>query len=387
MWVRPAQQPASVFAPVANFFFSEKEEAGFQSYLAERSANTEVVPIVDYDQLKLSANGLLSESQYRYTIIGFNAVCNAIAPGLASVFYELSGENPRKVVDNEEFNVPAAVGIYNTALRVRFPAMSDKSIIVTHNEKIVEGFLSVEHKFLDNNVFYTMLQEEITSRQPHAEFYRAEMVGRELGVFMIDRDSVRSDILSNPQYAFAAGWFFSNREDTGSAVFASPCIYTRFGPAIRRQKGMRLSHIGADLLGRTTSLVARVSHQKIDMDKVRSQVRMLASKKIGFSDDQKEHELAMARAIGFLCRYGVRRDLAKIVAQNAASVGSDLEPRDFSVMYDARILKRRTLYDLVCSLLRYAKTHPTHTRLVLQSAAMEMLCPSEKKKDKQNKHG
>lgn len=382
MWVRPARQATSIFASVANFFFSEKEEAGFQTYLAERSANTEVVPIVDYDQLKMAADGRLSDSQYRYTIIGFNAVCNTVAPGLASVFYELSGENPRKVVDNEEFNVPAAVAIYNTAVRVRFPALTDKSILVTHNEQIAEGFLSVEHKFLDNNIFYTLLQEELTSRQAHANFYRAEMVGREMGVYMMDKESVRTDLLPDKRYLFASGWFFSNREDTGSAVFASPCLFTRFGPAIRRQRGAKLSHIGADLVGRTTSLVARISHQTIDMDKVRSQVRMLASKKIGFSDDKKEQDIAVGRAVGFLCRYGVRRDYAKIIVQNAGAIGSDLEPRDFSVMYDTRILKNRTLYDLVCSLLRYAKTHPTHTRMALQTAAMDILCPVEKKADK-----
>lgn len=381
MWVRPHRQATSIFAPVANFFFSEKEEVAFQTYLAERSANTEVVPVVDYDQVRMAADGLLSESQYRYTIIGFNAVCNAVAPGLASVFYELSGENPRKVADNEEFNIPAAVGIYNTAVQVRLAALMDKSLLVTHNEKIVEGFLSVEHKFLDNNIFYTMLQEEVTSRQAGADFYRAEVIGRELGVYMIDKSSIRKDFLSDDRYVFASGWFFSNREDTGSAVFAAPCLFTRFGPAVRRQRGTRLSHVGVDLLGRTSALVARVANQTTDMDKVRTQVRLLASKKIGFSDDKKKNEEAMARATNFLCRYGVRRDAARLIAQNAGTVGSDIEPRDFSVMYDSRILKNRTLYDLVCALLRHAKGQPTHARLILQSAAMAILSPLEKKKD------
>lgn len=382
MWVRPARQATSVFAPVANFFFSEKEEAGFKTYLADRSAHTEVVPIVDYNQLCMAADGRLSDSQYRYTVIGFNAVCNTIAPGLASVFYELSGENPRKIVNNEEFNVPAAVGIYNTAARVRFPALADKSLLVTHNEKIAEGLLSVEHKFLDNEIFYALLQEEVTSRQAYADFYRAEMIGREMGVYMMNKATVRADFLPDSRYSFAAGWFFSNREDTGSAVFAAPCLFTRFGPAVRRQRGTRLSHVGADLVGRTASLVARIAAQTIDMDKVRSQVRMLASKKIGFSDNKKENDAAIARAVNFLCRHGVRRDTAKSIVQSAATVGSDLEPRDFSVIYDTRILKSRTLYDLVCSLLRHSKTQPTHSRLHLQAAAMEIICPAEKKPEK-----
>lgn len=381
MWASSGQNASSLFAPVEAIFFNANEEVEFQTRLAERSANTEVVPVVDVGQLRMRADGRLADSQYRYTMIGFNAVCGSIAPGLATVFYEISGANPRRVAD-EDVNVPAAVSIYNTAMAIKFNSLTGRSLLVTHGENIVEGFLGIEHKFLDNNLFFTLILEELKAKQTTAEFYRAEIVGREIRIFMVDTASRRTDFHVDSRHVFAAGWYFSNREDTGAAVFAAPCLYTRFGTAVMRRRGSRLSHVGADMVGRTTGLLSRVSSQNIDMDRVKAQVRMLLNKNLGFSDDKKAHDAAVHRCVSFLGRIGVRRDAAKIIVQNAANVGADIGPKDFSDAYDTRALKGRTMYDLVCSLIRYAKSQPSQPKLNFQAAAMELLLPQEKKADK-----
>lgn len=372
------RQANSLFAPVEAIFFNANEEVEFQTRIAERSANTEVVPVVDAAQLKMRADGRLAESNYRYTMIGFNATCNAIAPGLAAVFYEISGANPRRVAD-EDVNVPAAVSIYNTAMEIKFNALMGRSLLVTHGENIVDGFLGIEHKFLDNHLFFTLILEELKAKQTTAEFYRAEIVGREVRIFMIDTASRRTDIHADPRHVFASGWYFSNREDTGAAVFAAPCLYTRFGTAVMRRRGSKISHVGADMVGRTTGLISRVASQTIDMAKVKSRVALLLSKNLGFTDNQKEQDAAVQRCISFLGRFGIRRDFAKVIVQNAASVGADIGPKDFSDAYDTRALKGRTMYDILCSVIRYAKSQPSQPKLNFQAAAMELLLPQEKK--------
>lgn len=379
MGIIAANTLSSIFAPVPALRFSAAAVVDFQSYVENRSAGTEIVPVVDCEQLRMAVDGRLSESQYRFTILGFNAVCNVVAPGLANVFHELSGENPRKLNAADEFSVPTAVGIYNAAMQVRFPSLMERGLLVSHTERTVDGFLGVEHKFLDNNVFYSMLYEETTSRQADAAFYRAEIVGRELSVYMLDEATRCKDIGPDPRHMFASGWFFSNREDSGAALFATPCLFTRFGPAIIRQRGSKLVHAGADLTGRAASLMGRAASQVVDMSKVRTRVRLMRDTRLGYSEDQKEQTAAVSKVVRFLNRLGVGSNIAKIVAQNAAAVGADIEARDYSAAYDNRVLRARNLYDLFCSVLRYAKEQPTHMRLLLQAAAMEMVLPRPKK--------
>ena len=118
------------------------------------------------------------------------------------------------------------------------------------------------------------------------------------------------------------------------------------------------------------------------MNRVKEQVSVLLNKNLGFSDDKKIQDVAVSRCISFLGRIGVKRDAAKIIVQNAATVGADIDPKDFSDAYDTRALKGRTMYDLVCSLIRYSKSQPSQTKLNFQAAAMDLLLPQEKKAEK-----
>lgn len=379
MGIIAANTIASIFAPVPALRFSASTLADFQSYIENRSAGTEIVPVVDCEQLRMAVDGRLSESQYRFTVLGFNAVCNVVAPGLSNVFHELSGENPRKLSAADEFSIPTAVGIYNAAMQVRFPALMERGLLVSHTERTIDGCLGVEHKFLDNNIFYSMLYEETTAQQADAHFYRAEIVGRELSVYMLDSPTRCDDIGPDSRHIFASGWFFSNREDAGAALFATPCLFTRLGPAIMRQRGSKLSHVGADLTGRAAALMRRAVAQAVDMEKVRARVQLLLGKRLGYSANQKEQSAAIDKVARFLSRLGIRPNIGHVIAQNAAAVGADVEARDYSAAYDSRVLRARNFYDLFCSVLRYAKEQPTHMRLLLQAAAMEMVLPRPKK--------
>jgi hypothetical protein len=65
-------------------------------------------------------------------------------------------------------------------------------------------------------------------------------------------------------------------------------------------------------------------------------------------------------------------------------VGADLDPRDPTEVYTRSALGARTAYDLVCSLLRFARDEPARTRDRLQVVAMEMMTPRTKKGRKAN---
>jgi hypothetical protein len=384
MWLQSARQADSIFAPVATFYFSAKEADDFHTFLTTRSDGTEIVPIVDVAQLRLSASGFLRNG-YRFTIPGFNSVCYAISPGLSAVFHELSGENPRKIDGSEEFSVPTAVSIYNAALQSRFSSLLGRRLLMSHNEKLLEGFFSMDHSFLDNSVFFDIVKETMAEQQPQAQFYKAEVIGREIVVYMLDPGSVRKNIVTDPRHVFGAGWVFSNREDTGTAVQMAACLFTKFGVAIQQDRKLRAVHVGGDIRNRVKDLCEKAARQTIDMAAVAKRVQQLLQRRIGFSDDKEAHASACEKAVAVVQRHGPPRQVAETVVQNAASVGADLDTRDFSITYDPQVLYERNLYDLVCSMLRYSKSQPATTRFQLQSAAMAMLLPGSIKGKKKRR--
>jgi hypothetical protein len=378
--MRSFKKQRSIFVPVTALSFAQSQEQDCVDLIARRSANTELVPLSDVEQLTLTAAGKLVENGYRFNILGFMAVCDAIVPGLHRVFSELSGESPSKLLDVDAYNLPAAVSIYNEALRVRFESMRERSLLVDHSSRIVDGFLGLNHKLLDNAVFLEVIQNARAARSDETNFYRAELVGRELRVYILDPATRRTDIHPNSEHVFASGWYFCNREDSGNSVRAIPCLYTRFGVAIRLEKSKnRLAHVGTDLTGRAERLVSRIFSQAIDMEVVARRVAMLTAFKLGFTDKKPEFDAVVKKWTTYLVSFGLSKDIAKTIVRNAAVVGADTEPRNPLDIFTDKVLVERSGYDLVCSVLKHARNQPTHVRENIQTVGLSLLLPTTKK--------
>lgn len=369
----------AIFTPVTALAFAAAHEVQCREFLVQRAANTEIVPLADESQLVMAADARIAETQYRFNVIGFSAVCAALAPGLSNLFQDLSGALRRKAGDTVLYNLPAAVSIYNTTLRLRFDLLRERSLMLDHGERTVCGFLGLDHKLMTNDVFFSVIQEELTARQPAAMFYRAEIAGRETRIYYVDSESKSTTIHPNPAYTFARGWYFVNREDAGHAIRAVPCLFTKFGVALASSgRKNRLSHIGADLVGRTTALVSQAGAQAPDMEQLRRNVRALCMQPLGFSERKEEMDAATARFVNLLQSRGIARQDAKSIVHSAATVGADLEPGDPLDVYTNKVLRRRNMYDLVCAALRFARMQPTTTRERVQFAAMQLLFPKVK---------
>ncbi len=373
----------SIFAPVPAFAFSAGQFEDCRSFLANRSSTTESVPVVDESQLLMSADGRIAESGYRFNAVGFRALASSLSVGLAQLFNELSGENVRNIkMLARETDVAAAVSIYNTTLRVRFEAIRERNLLVSHREQTIDGFLGLDHRLLDNSVFLETVVNELTAKQPSAEFFRAELLGRELRLYFIDPATRRSDIYTDPRHNFAAGWYFANREDTGNAIRANTCLYTKFGVAVEPASVGALNHIGADLVGRTAILVSRAADRVIDMNVVAKRIAELMRVSLEFSDDKDTLEAAYDKWAAYLAKFKVSREDAKQILKNAAMVGSDLEARDVLSVYTKEVLRTRTAYDLFCSILRCSRSQYCVLRDHLQSTALRILLPDIKVRKK-----
>lgn len=370
----------SIFAPVTALAFNARQFDDLKEFLAQRSENTAVVPISDAEQLLMSPDGRLAENGYRFNYLGFQALANGLAGGLASVFTELTGEHRYRVNNEAEPNLQAAVGVFNMVVRSRIDAVRERTLLVDHRERVVEGFLGLNHRMLDNSAFLETVDAEMTARQAKARFQRAELVGRDLRMFYVDPGSQRKDIYSDARHTLAAGWSFNNSEDRHKAISAVLCLLTRFGPALERPKNnLRMNHVGADLAGRTSILVGKAASREVDMPRVLSQLGKLQTTPLGFVDEPEKFERVLNHWVAQLARLGILRDDARAIVKNAAMVGADLDPRDPTEVYTRGALGARTAYDLVCSLLRFARDEPARTRDRLQVVAMEMMIPQTRK--------
>lgn len=373
------QQSRSAFAPITALSFSAKQEQDCLEYLQKRSANTEIVTLSDDAQLRLAADGRLVESGYRFNLLGFLAVSRAICGGLSRVFGEVSGLMSSKLSDPDNCSIPAAVGIYNTALRIRFETLRERSVLVDHANRSIDGFLGLNHKLLDNAVFLDIILTAMREHDAQLQFYRAELVGRELRVYVIDPRSRRTDIYL-PDHVFSSGWYFCNREDSGNSVKALPCLYTKYGVAMSAvDNRKRVVHVGADLTGRTADLVRSVYHRQIDMELLRQRVAALDGQTLGI-DGKASLSENIKKWSGYLTRFGVPREMSSAIAKNAIHVGKDLQPRDPLDVFTDKVLASRTAYDLVCSVIRYARNLPSGHREKIQEVGMKLLLPPKPKK-------
>ena len=372
-----AQKLRSVFAPVLTTSFNSTQFDGCRDFLTQRSAETESIPIVDESQLLMSADGCVAETGYRFNAIGFAAVSNALISGLNSVFNELAGETRyRFAASAANGDLAAGISIYNMALRARFEALRERTLLINHREKTIEGFLGLDHRLLDNAVFFNIVADELRIKQPDAEFYRAEISGREMRLYYADGTTKRNDLYVDPRHTFAGGWYFSNREDTGLAIRANLCLFTKFGAAMEtRTKHSGVRHTGADLVGRATSLVIRTTDRGLDMDAVAKNVHRLAATPLGYSPTKTAMDSAIAHWVGYLAKFKINREDARQICKNASAVGSDLDARNPIDVYTKEVMAARNMYDLFCSILRYSRNQYHITRDLLQSAAMDLLLP------------
>lgn len=380
-----AAKTRSIFAPVTALAFNGRQLDDLKQFLAQRSENTAVVPISDVDQLLMAPDGRLAETGYRFNYLGFQALANGVVQGLSSVFIELIGENRSRVrvTSEAEPNVQAAVNIFNTAARARIDAVRERTLLVDHRERVVEGFLGLNHRMLDNSAFLELVDAEMRAQQPGAAFHRAELVGRDLRILYIDPASQRKDIYSDSRHTIAAGWAYSNSEDRHKAISAVRCLFTRFGVAMERPPtNLKMNHVGADLVGRTSLLVGKAASRDFDMARVLSQIGKLQTMSLGFVEDTDKFNLVVDQWAQLLVRMGLLRDDARTIVKNAAMVGADLSARDAVDAYTNSSLGGRTGYDLVCSLLRFARDEPARSRDRLQIAAMELLTPKQRKNRK-----
>jgi len=380
-----AKHLRSVFAPVESHSFGPAEYDACVGFLHQRAAATTIEPISSPEQLNLRADGVIAETGYRFSPIGFAAVASILSQGLSSVFNELAGEVRYKhAVGAAQSNVGAASAVFNIVLAANFEQIRERNLIVNAATKTIEGFLGLDHKFLDNSVFIDMISREIfDARGSDAKFYRAEIVGRELRVYYADDKNKWTYSYKDVGHAIGGGWYFSNREDTGTSVYATTCMLTKFGLGLVPDYGKNhVRHAGADIVGRSALLVNRVANSSLPSRAIIEQAFRKLSRTRLILNESQSMDAAINHWANVLLRYKIAKDDAKKIVKNALLVGADTAPQDALAAYSRQVLASRTCYDLICAMLRHARGQYHTVRDAIQRVTMEIVLSNLKGVDK-----
>lgn len=366
----------SVFAPVVNLSFSAAQENDFVHFLEEQQRNTVIEPISDIQQLLLRPDGAIAESGYRFNPIGFSSVAAALTSGLNSVFNELSGETQYRHASGEAAaNLPAAVSVFNTVLQANFERIQERNILINSGTGTIEGFLGLDHKLLPNSVFSDIVSREMTAQQgASATFYRAEVVGRDVRIYYSDANNKWNYTCRGVKHMLGGGWYFSNREDSGSSVRAAAALLSRFGLglAVNGNKNS-VRHSGADIVGRASLLVSRIAaknfYSRLELEPA---LKRLSRQRL-YKNEHQRFDDVIERWVAFLLPFKISKDDAKNICKSALLVGADIAAADPLSKYDQRALAARTMYDLFCAVLRYARGQYYTTRELLQKTALDIV--------------
>jgi hypothetical protein len=144
------------------------------------------------------------------------------------------------------------------------------------------------------------------------------------------------------------------------------------------KRKQRLAHVGADLTGRASMLIGKTFNRSIDMDPLVPRVAEITGISLGFTTKKSVDETAK-RWTAFLHSRGIPAEEGRLIVKNAITVGADIVPRSPLDIFTDKVLESRTVYDLVCSVLRFARKQPTMIKEKLQGVGYSLLFPEPKK--------
>lgn len=360
--------------------FSDKKR--LDKRLREVDDKTLVRPPVSYAEVALDDTGRTLEGGYRYTVNSFDAVSRSLAPGLSTLVPNLAGENHRSRRKKEHHSFADALLVFNTVAAARFEAeLVQCQFVFNEGEKLIEGVLGPKTKYLDNSLFFQLVDETLLSTFGNeVKFYRAHLAGRRLLLRYCNEALLCNVASGNGQtHSIHRGYHFSNSESGDASVRAAPLYVdpeTGFGCLGRFAKAKtRMIHAGREFRTRLNSLLsAAVVSSGNDSDIVTG-LQVLQSRGLDLPvpahEDFDDKLVALAEAVA---RYGtITNSFAQKIVSHAVYTGAfPTSDSQYRALRDSQITKR-TEYDVYCAVIAEATKLPIRQRESAEQAAYDYL--------------
>jgi hypothetical protein len=372
--------PKLYVSPEAREFVDKAE---LDEWLRGVDDNTLVRPPASADEVILNKDGRTADGNHRYTVNSFDTVCRALAPGLSSLVPNLAGENQRARRKKEFCSFEDALLVFNTLVATRFDAeLIQCQFVFNEREKIIEGVLGPKTKYLDNSLFFQLVDETLVSAfGTDVEFYEAHLAGRRM-LLRYCRKEPLCEVRPADGHSFHAihrGYHFSNSESGDASVRAAPLYVEPVSGAsclgsFSKSK-TRMIHAGREFHSRLNSLLSAAVMTGGADSAVSRAVQVAATRELQLPlpahERFEEHVLELVENIS---GYGtITNNLAQKIVSHAVYVGAfPTEDNQYRALRDSQIT-RRTKYDLYRAITTEAIKLPIRQRESVEQAAYAYL--------------
>lgn len=358
-----------------SYQFATHEFTSLCDTLSSVDRVTMITPIASINDVALNPDTGKTTQGYTYSDVALLQLSALLAPGLAYVINDLSGQW-RKPGEDKRFNSgELAVEIFNRTLKLRLDRkVIGLQLVRNTHTKTIDGLVGMRYRYLANSDFLERTTQLFNGSS--TRFFEACLYGRQLCVRYIHHNTERDyDILGD---AYAPGFHFANAEIAGFSIRAASLLikraqgYCALGQFTGKH-GARLIHTGRNFDRNLQRLLTLMSDKLPRQTDLAEDIRELetTSLKLGTPYHQKR----LRQLASLLARRKLTLQFARRVVASAANRGrSETDSLVDEIEADKKlILSNRTGYDLFVALIREARQLPIIQREIAEQTAYSML--------------
>jgi len=360
--------------------FSDKKR--LDKRLTSVDEKTIVRPPASCAEVVLDDEGRTVEGGYRYTVNSFDTVARTLAPGLSTLVPNLAGENHRSRRKKEHQAFPEALSVFNAVARVRFEAeLAQCQFVFNEGEKLIEGVLGPKTKYLDNSLFFQLVDETLIATFGNdVSFYCAHVAGRRLLLrYCRDEPLCTLECSSDVSHHIHRGYHFSNSESGDASVRAAP-LYVNpedGGACLGRfaRAKTRMIHAGREFRARLNSLLSAAVTGGGNDSEVAASLQSLQTRSLNLPmPAHEDFDDKVSEFVEIVSNYGtITNSFAQKIVQHAVYTGAlPSSDTQYRALRDSQIIKRNE-YDVYCAVTAEAKKLPIRQRESAEQAAFDYL--------------
>jgi hypothetical protein len=356
-----------------SYRFDNHELSELRKVLSDMDKHTLVTPVGSVSDLGMNEEGRVGNG-YMYTDGALIQLCGVIAPGLAQLIMDLSGQWRKPATDPRMFSGALAIETLNRSVRLRFDRkLGGLQLVRNTKSKTIDGIVGSKYRYLSNSDFLTRVDRECTDHG--GKFIEALLYGRQFVVRYANRLSSKPYNIAGEPYDY--GFHFANSEIGGKSVRAATLLVrSSTGDSVlcpfASGTGGRVVHSGKDFEKRLHALMSYIIKKLPSHESVEAGGRFLENKNLRLGEEYEKRVRYLAQ---MLTKRKLTQNFAKRVVSSAASKGRGDEDglADELPMGQRVALGGRTGYDLFVALIREARRLPIDQRETAEQVAHALL--------------
>jgi hypothetical protein len=360
----------ALLAPTLCVTFDRMAE--LQQHVEDVDARTFRSTVHQPEDVHLDDNGQLPDG-YRLTLLAFNQLCQAVAPGLSRLAAEIAGIKRTDKMPDVAVSAATAARIINACVALRFRApngLFGRQLIRYADRHIVDGIVGRGYNYVSNHLLLEMAQSILCDGDVPMGFVQAQLAGRRLAA-MFSQTQAELALVGGQQ--FRIGCYIGNSEAGECSVRVAPVLHLEGTECRCMGTPILVSHIGQQL---QTRLVAAFVSGTAALQELSADFTQTASARmqqpLHLLDKHDKIRVSYRRQlVGGLVSRGVPQPIAEDVIRWAIFAGGTAAvfPRHVSTEQ----LRDRYVYDIFIRLLTQAMGRHPRVRELMEHAAFLLL--------------